>query len=154
MTEKDSSEKTTENSILLSVYAYAYEKASSNQSFSYNDIAAYISKNKQYGISVKDPGFVVGENRSYFEDAIHSIFGQSLTQNDLAIKKYMKPQAFFQYVDYMELRQAQKESKEARKAANKAQNTANWALGLAIVIGLVQITIALAQLCFDINVAK
>ncbi len=41
--------------------------------------------------------------------------------------------------------------KEAQESGRRAQLTANWAIGISVVVGIVQIVLALIQICLNLS---
>ena len=55
---------------------------------------------------------------------------------------FLKAEGMMAYLEYVELN-------DAKDSARKAQRTANWAIGIAIVIGFLEVTFGLFGLLVD-----
>lgn len=53
----------------------------------------------------------------------------------------LKYDAYFNYIDYLELQKAIENSNEANKHAKEAKNLALWAIWMAVIVGTIQIII-------------
>lgn len=129
--------------VVLTIYKYCYQHV--NRGTSYNEIVGLLS-NKNIDATVQPYHEIVRQT-------LIKIYGHDSFEYYNADNPFpMQPEAYFQYLDLLELNQARKDSRSARKDALKAQKTANWALGIAIFVGLLQITIAV--LAWQLPVVK
>lgn len=72
------------------------------------------------------------------------MFSSDLERITTIVKKatfIIKYDAFFNYIDYLELQKAIENSNEANKHAEEAKNLALWAIWMAVIVGIIQIII-------------
>jgi hypothetical protein len=121
--------------IYLEIFKYAYENI--DKGISYDSTKKHL----------KQLGFDPDETRTK-ENIMFALI--KITKNQAfygngreKVLMTVMPDAFFEYLDYIELQEARRESKNARKEANRAQVTAIAALVVTIIIGIAQIIVSI-----------
>jgi hypothetical protein len=122
------------------IHAYAYERLAAGASF--QEVVEYLRANN---VNVNDVQVIDAIRVAYSLVFVDSSRTQIMFNPDDTMKRRMQIEAYFRYLEYMELAESRQNAEEAKGHAQKAILLTLAALFVSIVIGLIQINLQLAS---------